>query len=171
MSTLTGQSPLQPLQERHRSSASRTYSSRQPPLNGPPRSISNSMRARPRVECSSSRVTMKLGHIVPASSLRHSPTPTQRSVAREKLFWSAANAKCVFNVGGSKSVPRRRLESSGYASTTLPGFILPPGPQMVLNPQKPCPSSGPYFFPTSPPRPSPPPSPPENAPPYFITRS
>ena len=34
MSTLTGQSLLQPLQARQRSSASRTASLRQPPLNG-----------------------------------------------------------------------------------------------------------------------------------------
>ena len=60
MSTFAGQSVLQPLQARHRSSASRTASDRQPSLTGEspwPFSISNSSRARPRVECSSSPVT------------------------------------------------------------------------------------------------------------------
>ena len=37
--------------------------------------------ARPRVECSSSRVAMYDGHIAPALSLRHAPTPLHRSIA------------------------------------------------------------------------------------------
>ncbi len=57
MSTLTGQSLLQPLQARHRSSASCTSVLRQPSVMVSPRAISNSSRIRPRVECSSSRVT------------------------------------------------------------------------------------------------------------------
>jgi hypothetical protein len=59
MSTPTGQSDLQPLQARHRSSASRTSVERQPSVTGEsgwPPIISNSSRARPRVECSSSPV-------------------------------------------------------------------------------------------------------------------
>ena len=40
--------------------------------------------ARPRVLCSSSRVTMKLGHIVPVVLLRHTPAPLHISTARWK---------------------------------------------------------------------------------------
>ena len=59
-----------------------TSSLRQPSLNDSrPWVISQSRWARPRVECSSSRVTRKLGHITPPSSRRHLPTPTQRRVA------------------------------------------------------------------------------------------
>ena len=49
---------LQPLQARHRSSASLTVSLFQPPFIGSPWSISKSRWARPRVECISSLVTM-----------------------------------------------------------------------------------------------------------------
>jgi len=85
MSTLTGQSFLQPLQARQRSSESRTASLRQPSSMIPPCSISYSARERPRVECSSSWVAMKLGHITPLPWRRHLPTPTQRITARRKL--------------------------------------------------------------------------------------
>src|SRR5690348_30842 len=105
MSTLTGQSPLQPLHERHRSSASFTLSSRQRFLTTSPFSISHSKCARPRVVCFSSCVTMKLGHIVWFSgssdfSRRHLPTPTHRSVAWEKLPPSCGYLKCVFGSHG-----------------------------------------------------------------------
>ena len=91
MSTLTGQSDLQPLQARHRSKASRTSVERQPVVIDSPRTISNSSRARPRVECSSSRVTMYEGHITCSSleELRHDPIPTQRRAAVEKR-WSSS---------------------------------------------------------------------------------
>lgn len=86
MSTFTGQSLLHPLQARQRSRASRTASLRQPSPTGPALSaISCSSRARPRVECFSSRVTMKLGHITPPDRWRHLPTPKQRPAASVKL--------------------------------------------------------------------------------------
>jgi hypothetical protein len=44
--------------------------------------------ARPRVECSSSLVTMYEGHMVPSSVLRHTPTPLHISMA-------AANPPCA----------------------------------------------------------------------------
>src|SRR5438552_761956 len=84
-STPTGQSLLQPLQERHRSSESFTSSLCHPSRTTSPLVISQSRCARPRVECSSSRVTRKLGHITPPSWCRHFPTPTQRWVARTRL--------------------------------------------------------------------------------------
>ncbi len=58
MSTFAGQSVRQPLQARHRSSASWTSAERQPPPTAGASflTISNSSLARPRVECSSSRV-------------------------------------------------------------------------------------------------------------------
>ena len=54
MSTPTGQSRLQPLHDRHRSSASATSADRHPSPITCPFAISNSNRARPRVECISS---------------------------------------------------------------------------------------------------------------------
>ena len=49
--------------------------------------ISNSRRARPRVECSSSRVTMYDGHMTwfSLTEFRQFPIPTHRRAAREKL--------------------------------------------------------------------------------------
>ena len=96
MSTSAGQSFLQPLQARHRSSASRTSVDRQPAVTGEsacPSSISNSSRLRPRVEFSSSRVTMYDGHITPPLPWRHLPTPTHRITARSNRPSSSGYAK------------------------------------------------------------------------------
>ena len=87
MSTLTGQSDRQPLHARHRSRASRTSVDRQPSVIGEsscPRSISQSSRARPRVEWCSSPVARYEGHMTSPSVRRHRPTPMQRSTARVK---------------------------------------------------------------------------------------
>lgn len=97
MSTSTGQSERQPLQERHRSSASRTSPERQPSVITSPASISCSSRARPRVECASSPVTRKDGHItseppalpLPTAGVRHFATPTHLLTAAEKFPPSA----------------------------------------------------------------------------------
>src|SRR3979411_3012180 len=81
MSTETGHSDLQALQERQRSSDSLTcwfchWLGRISPC------MSSHRRwARPRVEWSSSPVAMKLGHMVPASVLRQGTAPTQRGLA------------------------------------------------------------------------------------------
>src|SRR5204863_1214081 len=99
-STETGQSFVQPLQERQRSSACLASSERKPPISSP-FSISQSVRARPRVVCFSSRVTMKLGHITPPSVRRHLPIPTQRVVACANEPLSFGKAKCVLTAGGS----------------------------------------------------------------------
>src|SRR5947207_15602713 len=99
MSTETGQSFVQPLQERQRSSASLASSERKPP-NSSPFSISQSVLARPRVVCFSSRVTMKLGHMTPPSVRRHLPIPTQRVVACANEPLSCLYEKCVFTRGG-----------------------------------------------------------------------
>ena len=99
MSTLTGQSLVQPLQERQRSRASKTSWSRQSSISSP-FSISQSRWARPRVECFSSRVTMKLGHMTPPSVWRHLPIPTQRVVACANEPLSCLYEKCVFTRGG-----------------------------------------------------------------------
>jgi hypothetical protein len=88
MSTPTGQSVRQPLQDRHRSSASRTSVDRQPSVTSSPASISCSSRARPRVECASSPVARNDGHITAGarttSVVRHLATPTHRRTAAEK---------------------------------------------------------------------------------------
>ncbi len=62
MSTPVGQSVRQPRQDRHRSSASRTSSDRQPSSASEPAMSSWSRRARPRVECRSSPVARYEGH-------------------------------------------------------------------------------------------------------------
>ena len=49
----------------------------------PPEMTSLNALARPRVECSSSLVAWKEGHIVP-SRFRHAPTPLHISTARAK---------------------------------------------------------------------------------------
>ena len=87
MSTPVGQSREQPLQDRHRSSASCTSGERQPVTGPPGASISCSTRARPRVLSFSSRVATNDGHITPPDavrSARHLPTPVQRCTALEK---------------------------------------------------------------------------------------
>ena len=87
MSTPEGHSALHALHERQRSSASRTRSSearvggeaavqKRPQQVGPPAGV----------ECSSSRVAMNDGHIVPASSFRQTPAPLQSSTAPAKPF-------------------------------------------------------------------------------------
>src|SRR3954454_12430996 len=128
MSTWTGQSFVQPLHARQRSSASNTSSSRQS-SSSPPFSISQRIRARPRVECISSRVTMKLGHITsPSLSVRRQlPIPTQRVVACANEPPSCGYEKKVFTGGGLYEVPSRRLSVILYGSTTLPGFIFQSG--------------------------------------------
>ncbi len=90
MSTPAGQSLRQPLQDRHRSSASRTSVERQPSVITPPAapaSISWSSRARPRVEWASSPVARNEGHITDGPetfSVRHLATPTHRRTAAVK---------------------------------------------------------------------------------------
>jgi len=86
MSTPAGQSAEQPLQDRHRSSASATAGASQPETSEP-LAISCSTRARPRVESFSSRVARYDGHITPPDpvvSARHLPTPVQRCTAAVK---------------------------------------------------------------------------------------
>src|SRR5699024_4176503 len=95
MSTPAGQSELQALHDRHRSSDSATSRELQPPETTSPFAISCSTRARPRVESFSSRVAKYDGHMNPPESeesARHFPTPTQRWIARVKSSPSAKNA-------------------------------------------------------------------------------
>src|SRR5581483_4196927 len=172
MSTETGQSCVQPLHERQRSSASNTSSSRQS-SSSDPFSISQSVRARPRVVCFSSRVTMKLGHMTPPSLSvrRHLPIPTQRVVACENEPPSSGYVNHVLTLGGLKSVPSRRLSVIRYGSTTLPGFIFQSGSQIALNSRKPSTSSSPNIFGSSSARDWPSPCSPESEPPSESTRS
>src|ERR1700722_5044495 len=100
MSTDTGHSLLHALQLKQRSSDSFTCSFFHPSGSTSPCISSHSRWALPRVECNSSPVAMKLGHIVPASCFRHAPTPTQRSAAEANDPLSSANAKCVFGCQG-----------------------------------------------------------------------
>ena len=88
MSTLDGHSALQALHSRQRSITSYKPFAGELLLWAPaPRSRFASALARPRVECSSSRVPMYDGHMVPSSFLRHSPMPLHISTARAKPPW------------------------------------------------------------------------------------
>lgn len=91
------------MQDRHRSRAFLTALDRQPSrMEEPPCPciISNSKRDRPRVECSSSRVTMYEGHITPPVLVRHLPMPMHREAAVVKSPWSSGNWKKVAGCAG-----------------------------------------------------------------------
>ena len=70
ISTEAGHSLLHALHDRHNMSDSYSASSANPFGSRSPLNASWSSRARPRVECISSRVAMYDGHITPASVLR-----------------------------------------------------------------------------------------------------
>src|SRR5262245_4593122 len=84
MSTFDGHSALHPLHSRQRSMTS--YRRRPAKSAGGtlPESTARSALARPRVVCSSSRVAMYDGHIVPSSFFRQTPTPLHISTAAAK---------------------------------------------------------------------------------------
>ena len=84
MSTPVGQSRLQPLQLTQRSIASATASEVSASVPSWPDRASRSVLARPRVRCTSSRVTRKDGHIVPASNFRQWPLLLHISTAFAK---------------------------------------------------------------------------------------
>ena len=171
MSTPTGQSRLQPLHDRHRSSASATSADRHPSPITCPFAISNSNRARPRVECISSPVARKLGHITPPCAVTHLPTPRQRRVARAKLPRSWANASSgVSRIVGSPTNTRR--SSSSFAGrTTRSGLSRPSGSQMPLNSSNARMIGGGYIRGSSSARAAPSPCSPESDPPCATARS
>src|SRR6185437_2207645 len=87
MSTDTGQSREQALQDRHRSSASWTSGECHPARTSVPFAISWSTRARPRVESFSSLVARNDGHMKPPAaplSARHLPIPMHRCIGMGK---------------------------------------------------------------------------------------
>ena len=53
-----------------------------------PDSTARRALARPRVECSSSRVAMYEGHMVPSSVFRQTPTPLHISTAAANPPWA-----------------------------------------------------------------------------------
>lgn len=172
MSTPTGQSDLQPLQDRHRSSDSATSSDCQPSVMISPFAISNSSRARPRVECFSSLVTFQLGHITPEPvSTAHLPTPRQRRVARWKLPRSWPKAS--FGSSGMVGMPSwtRRFSSIVAGRTTRPGFIRSSGSQIPLKSSKAVMICGGYIRGSSSARAWPSPCSPDSDPPCATTRS
>src|ERR1039457_6442611 len=124
MSTDEGHSLLQLLHDRQRSSALCTALSVKV-FRVLPESASNKIRARPRVECISSRVAMYDGHMVPASVLRHLPIPAHLSTAPASPS-SARKSKCVSTGRGRYADPCLRCESSGRGSTRLPGLSILP---------------------------------------------
>src|SRR5258705_11837350 len=95
MSTFDGHSALQPLHSRQRS----ITSYRRRPVNSLagtlPESTARSALARPRVECSSSRVAMYDGHMVPSSFFRHTPTPLHISTAAAKPPWAEKSSRVL----------------------------------------------------------------------------
>src|SRR5512134_2778519 len=84
MSTLDGHSALHALHSRQRSMTSCKRLPVNSDLGTSPAITLRKALARPRVECSSSRVPMYDGHMVPSSFLRHSPMPLHISTARAK---------------------------------------------------------------------------------------
>src|SRR3990172_12840015 len=84
MSTFDGHSALQALHSRQRSITSWSRLPVNSSLGTLPESTERSALARPRVECSSSSVPIKEGHMVPSSFLRHSPMPLHISTALTK---------------------------------------------------------------------------------------
>ena len=93
MSTDDGHSALQALHSMQRSITSNMRSLVSSSCGSVPDSAARSALARPRVECSSSRVAMKLGHMVPSVRLRQMPAPLHISTARVKP-WSLRKARC-----------------------------------------------------------------------------
>ena len=142
MSTLTGQSVLQPLQARHRSRASRTAVERQPSVTGEsawPPSISNSSRARPRVECSSSpggpvggahhAAALVAAAVADADAAQRPPAE-----AAVVLGVAEAGVRVVAGRPGRRRAAGRRRAGAGR--TTLPGFIRSPGSKSALTSPK-----------------------------------
>src|SRR6266542_6051199 len=95
MSTLDGHSALHPLHSRQRSMTSWIRLPAKSEAGTLPESTARSALARPRVECSSSFVTMYEGHIVPSRPLRQAPTPLHISTAAAKPP-SAEKSSVVF---------------------------------------------------------------------------
>ena len=139
MSTLTGQSLLQPLQARQRSSASLTASFCQPS------SIGLALQHLEQQAGAAARRVLLLArrHVARAHRRRrlcrrHSPTPTQRSVARGR--------SCRRRPGYSKVRRRARRLVVGAEPQVLgradrgrrpcPGSSCRPGSQIALNSRK-----------------------------------
>src|SRR5688572_13216889 len=108
MSTLLGHSDLQALHEIQRSITWWSLSLVRPSLPSCPDIASLNAFARPRVECSSSRVALKLGHMVPPSCFRHSPTPVHMCTDSRKLF-SLLYRNSVLTGSSAYWVPYRRF--------------------------------------------------------------
>lgn len=144
MSTFTGHSLAQALQDRHRSRAWRTSVERHP-LGIRPCIISERTRERPRMECTSSRVALNEGHIAPERTSRQAPTPTQRwtAVAKEPL----SGAKACTGVRSSSVWlgPGRTAASMGAGSVIMPGLSSPSESRIALNPAKASRISGEYM--------------------------
>src|SRR5512138_373144 len=95
MSTFDGHSALQPLHSRQRSITSYRRRPAKSASGTLPESTARSALARPRVECSSSRVAMYEGHIVPSSFLRQTPTPLHISTAAVKPPWAPKSSSVL----------------------------------------------------------------------------
>ena len=96
---------------------------------------------RPRVECTSSWVAWKDGHMAPESE-RHAPTPTQRLMAWPNEPSSAENAWTGVSSNVRAPGPGRMPRSRGSGSTTTPGLKKLSGSKIRLNRAKaPCASS------------------------------
>ena len=169
MSTPEGHSALQALHSTQRSSASAMRSPVMSAAGRPPLSAWRSRLARPRVECSSSRVTMKEGHMAP-SNLRQAPCPLHCSSAPARPP-SARKSSTVAGVSLTVSGPRRRLSSKGGVSMILPGLSSPCGSKARLRSRKAPISAGPNSRSMKTPRTMPSPCSPLRLPPNSTTRS
>ena len=131
MSTLEGHSALHALHSTHRSSESKRRLPASSSGGSAPAMIMRSIVARPRVECSSSRVAMKEGHM-PPSSFRQAPWLLQPSTWRAKppsAEKSMYVGTSMFDVSGEM----RRFSRRVGVSMILPGFMVPSGSKAALS--------------------------------------
>ena len=169
MSTPEGHSDLHALHSTQRSSASAIRSPVASSSGSAPLSTWRNRFARPRVECSSSRVTMNEGHIPPVS-FRHAPCPLHCSAARAippSTDQSNVVGMTLFTVHGAS----RRLSSSAGVSTILPGLRRPFGSNARFTSRNASVRRGPNIRSVYTPRRMPSPCSPESEPPNSMTRS
>ena len=169
ISTFEGHSALQALQLKHRSIISFILELVISSKGKPPVIIVLNALALPRVECSSSLVAIKEGHIVPEVTFRHAPCPLHISIA-EFMPPSRWNEIAVsFTLVDAKGIALKLLVT-GDGLVILPGFIMPCGSNICLTCAKASIISAPNIFSRNGLRTSPSPCSPLIDPPYSKTR-
>ncbi len=144
------------------------HRSRQPSFIGSPRSISNSRRARPRVEWISSRVAWKLGHMRAAVGRRAALADAEAAFRRvregdaDRRESGNASGPCPSGCNRGQAADRRR---AGGRRSPYPDSSARSGSQIVLNSRNAWITSGPNIFGSNSPLACPSPCSPESDPP------